>query len=574
MLLNPFTQLTGTLLQKQPSLTLQIIRVRQITFRAQYRRHLPAMTHATPSGSLSNDAIALHVAVIGAGAAGLVAAKELVAEGHRVTMFEQGDDVGGVWKYTPEVEDDPLGVDPARRRVHSSMYAGLRTNLPREVMAFQDLPFLPFTMQGRSRDSRQFPSHEEVYHYLKAYAATFKLEQLVEFRTTVVRARPVAALQSAAACGAAAARSVPDIAQPSSNGAASLTQNGGSSANGATANGFSAAVGSSSIEPDQQRWQVTTAPAGPPSSRGSEAGGQSTRVFDALLVCNGHFSEPRLPDAAGSADFPGRQMHSHNYRDAGPFAGQRVVVVGAAASGEDIGREIAETAKEVYISSKSWAGAGLPPEGPRGNIRRLPAFLGLTPSGSVLFAHDQEVQHVDTVVYATGYVYSFPFLDGTNIVTVEDNRVGPLYEHIWPPRYSPRLSFVGLPWKVLPFPQYQLQARWISRVLSGRVQLPDAAEMEAHIEAFYKQLEADGIEQRFTHRLDGEKQWQYNQMLVGECGPDVPSLPEWCPQLYEEAGQNRKARPGQYREEALDRNAVQQAHKAAEVLSQSVSCAA
>lgn len=29
-------------------------------------------------------------------------------------------------------------------------------------MAFQDLPFLPFTMQGRSRDSRQFPSHEEV----------------------------------------------------------------------------------------------------------------------------------------------------------------------------------------------------------------------------------------------------------------------------------------------------------------------------------------------------------------------------------------------------------------------------
>lgn len=27
-------------------------------------------------------------------------------------------------------------------------------------------------------------------------------------------------------------------------------------------------------------------------------------------------------------------------------------------------------------------------------------------------------------------------------------RVGPLYEHIWPPRYSPRLSFVGLPWKV------------------------------------------------------------------------------------------------------------------------------
>lgn len=57
-------------------------------------------------------------------------------------------------------------------------------------------------------------------------------------------------------------------------------------------------------------------------------------------------ASPVLPGAGADA-FPGRQMHSHNYREAGPFAGQRVVVVGAAASGEDIGREISETATEV-----------------------------------------------------------------------------------------------------------------------------------------------------------------------------------------------------------------------------------
>ena len=27
-------------------------------------------------------------------------------------------------------------------------------------------------------------------------------------------------------------------------------------------------------------------------------------------------------------------------------------------------------------------------------------------------------------------------------------RVAPLYQHMWPPRLSPRLSFIGLPWKV------------------------------------------------------------------------------------------------------------------------------
>lgn len=36
--------------------------------------------------------------------------------------------------------------------------------------------------------------------------------------------------------------------------------------------------------------------------------------------------------------------------------------------------------------------------------------------------------------------------------------------------------------------------------------------MQAHVEAFYRQLERDGIQQRFTHRLDGALQWRYNQV--------------------------------------------------------------
>lgn len=56
-------------------------------------------------------------AVIGAGAAGLVAARELVLEGHRVTVFEKGSSTGGVWVYTDEVEaPDLLGM----HRLHLS----------------------------------------------------------------------------------------------------------------------------------------------------------------------------------------------------------------------------------------------------------------------------------------------------------------------------------------------------------------------------------------------------------------------------------------------------------------------
>ncbi len=69
--------------------------------------------------------------------------------------------------------------------------------------------------------------------------------------------------------------------------------------------------------------------------------------FDAVAVCNGHYSVPRTPALPGAGAFPGRQMHSHDYRDAAPFAGLAVLVVGASASGEDISREIAEVADTV-----------------------------------------------------------------------------------------------------------------------------------------------------------------------------------------------------------------------------------
>ena len=60
-------------------------------------------------------------AVIGAGAAGLVTARELRDEGHEVVVFEQDGSIGGIWNYSEDVEDDLLGLDPDRERIHSSL---------------------------------------------------------------------------------------------------------------------------------------------------------------------------------------------------------------------------------------------------------------------------------------------------------------------------------------------------------------------------------------------------------------------------------------------------------------------
>lgn len=46
------------------------------------------------------------------------------------------------------------------------------------------------------------------------------------------------------------------------------------------------------------------------------------------------------------------------------------------------------------------------------------------------------------------YLYDFPFLGDDSTITVDDNRVDPLYKHVFPPEVAPQLSFIGLPWKV------------------------------------------------------------------------------------------------------------------------------
>lgn len=46
-----------------------------------------------------------------------------------------------------------------------------------------------------------------------------------------------------------------------------------------------------------------------------------TNVFDAVLVCNGHYNTPAFPNYDGRQLYKGQQIHSHDYRCAEPFKG-------------------------------------------------------------------------------------------------------------------------------------------------------------------------------------------------------------------------------------------------------------
>ena len=49
--------------------------------------------------------------------------------------------------------------------------------------------------------------------------------------------------------------------------------------------------------------------------------------FDYLMVASGHYSVPFVPHYPGVERFPGRVMHSHDFRDACEFQGKRLLVV-------------------------------------------------------------------------------------------------------------------------------------------------------------------------------------------------------------------------------------------------------
>lgn len=72
-----------------------------------------------------------------------------------------------------------------------------------------------------------------------------------------------------------------------------------------------------------------------------------TAKYDAVIVCNGHYSDPFIPDVKGREKFCGKQWHSHDYREPSCFIGKKVLVVGAGPSGVDIAAQVAPVANKV-----------------------------------------------------------------------------------------------------------------------------------------------------------------------------------------------------------------------------------
>lgn len=206
-------------------------------------------------------------------------------------------------------------------------------------------------------------------------------------------------------------------------------------------------------------------------------------TFDAVVIGNGHYDVPKLPDVPGIQAFneayPNVITHSKFYRVPEAYTGQKVIIVGNSASGIDIGSQIATVcALPLLQSQKSESYLKVGESSP--SIVEKPEIVEYILSDrSVRFADGSVESRVDAIVYCTGYFYSFPFLDELDppVITTGE-RVENTYQHIFY-RPNPSLAFLALNQKVIPFPWAEAQSAVIARVFSGRLALPDEEEMKS-----------------------------------------------------------------------------------------------
>ncbi|KAI8528865.1 hypothetical protein RHMOL_Rhmol12G0180600 [Rhododendron molle] len=252
-------------------------------------------------------------------------------------------------------------------------------------------------------------------------------------------------------------------------------------------------------------------------------------VFDAVVVATGHYSKPRLPSIRA---WKRKQMHSHVYRVPEPFRNEVVVVVGNSLSGQDISMELVDVAKDIYLSAKSTdVSEGLSRViSKHENLHLCPQIDSLQEDGRIVFLDGTWVI-ADTIIYCTGYSYSFPFLDTKGIVVVDDDRL------------------IG-------FPFFESQAKWIAQLLSGKRALPSWDEMMNSIKEFYHSRDVAGVPKHNTHDIAS---FEYCDKYGDNVG--FPHLEEWRKELCLSALTNADANLETYRDSYDDHELLQLAHQ-------------
>ena len=233
------------------------------------------------------------------------------------------------------------------------------------------------------------------------------------------------------------------------------------------------------------RWISYDEPAGKFAVTVQTRGDGQTRTeeFDQVIIATGHFSTPNMPSFEGFGQFPGRILHSHDFRDAQEFTGQRLLVIGSSYSAEDLALQARKYGATSVVISYRNEPMGFPwPPG----IEEVPLLIKL--DGDTAHFADGTRRCVDAIVLCTGYQHSLGFISSElrlrtgNVLYPEH-----LYKGIfWCDR--PGLMYLGMQDQYYTFTMFDAQAWYARDYVLGRISLPSREEMAADIASWRSRL--------------------------------------------------------------------------------------
>ena len=124
----------------------------------------------------------MRVAIIDAGPAGLSQIHALKAASNQhqsnveLVCFDKQRELGGQWTFSWRT-----GLDEFGENVHSGMYRGLLTNIPKELMEYGDCTF----KEHLGRPIPSFVTRAVILDYLRGRAAKFGLGEFIRFGSVV-----------------------------------------------------------------------------------------------------------------------------------------------------------------------------------------------------------------------------------------------------------------------------------------------------------------------------------------------------------------------------------------------------
>ena len=408
------------------------------------QRHLaPAVTHPVPV-----DTTLPRACIIGAGSAGIAAAKALYLAGVPFDCFEQGPVVGGNWVY-----ENPNG--------QSACYETLEINTSCPRMAYSDFPM--------PESYPDYAMHDQVRDYFEAYVDHFGFRDTITFNTKVEHV-------ARSATGTWIVRTSGPAGQVVREYDAVLVANG-------------------------HHWDARWPEPAYPGVFGGEQmhshdyrSGDDLRGRHVVVVGMGNSALDIAVEAARvarSSTISARRGQWVLKKHLLGRPSDQVALPGwmpwwVTATRLELGAFLSGNAfKQGVPKPEHRPGQSHPVQSAtfrdlvrEGKITPRPAIDRLG-RRSVHFADGTEAT-ADLIVWATGYRVTFPFLD-ESLVAARDNDL-PLWKRMVHPDL-PGLWFIGLVQAVgAVMPIAEAQSQWAAEMLTGRYELPSGAEVRVRMQ--------------------------------------------------------------------------------------------